>query len=167
MPISVTSSDINENIVTPSALITGRDSEIFPAYHSNKNFEIPTLNTRKEVIKELKLKDKLQGQFLRQFYNDYIDTLQKYKFKDKICRQLKVDDICLINDEKLSTNGRYAIGRITSLTYSKLDNLARTATLKIPASKTTKEKYVSRDIRKLCLLELNDSETSDSAFQET
>ena len=51
------------------------------------------------------------------------------------------------------TYGRYAIGSIIKLTKSNLDGQQRTATIKIPASKTYKERIITRDIRYVSLLE--------------
>ena len=51
------------------------------------------------------------------------------------------------------TNGRYAIGSVISLTISRSDNLERTATIKIPATNTHKQKFVTRDVRYLARFE--------------
>ena len=101
----------------------------------------------------------LRKQIINQFYNDYILTLQTYQRKTCKSRPLKISDLVILNDSKLMTNGRYAIGSLISLTKTRSDNLERTATIKIPATKTHKEKFVTRDVRYLARLECDSLES--------
>ena len=65
----------------------------------------------------------------------------------------------ILNDSKLMQNGRYAIGSVINLTKSRVDNRERTATIKIPATKTYKEKILTRDVRYLARLECDSLES--------
>ena len=51
------------------------------------------------------------------------------------------------------TYGKYAIGSVVGLTKSPLDNKERSAKLKIPATKTHRERHLTRDVRYLSRLE--------------
>ena len=95
-----------------------------------------------------------------QFCNDYILTLQRYQSKINNSRPLKVSDIVIINEPKMMTLGQPAVGTITKLTKSNLDNRERTATIKIPASKIHKERIITRDVRYIARLECDIPELS-------
>ena len=160
-PIAMVTANNEERIITPNELATGKASNIFPSYRTDKNYAIETINTKKDIIKQLKYRDKLRKQILMQFYNDYVLALQAYQQKSSRSRPLKEKDICIINDSKLVENGKVAIGSIIKLTRSKLDGQPRSATIRIPPSKIHKERILTRDVRTLARLECDSIEECD------
>ena len=158
-PITTVTADNHERIICPIELATGKSSSILPDYKTDKNYQIKTLNTKADVIKHLKYQDMLRKQIINQFYNDYILTLQTYQTKTCKSRPLKISDLVILNDSKLMHNGRYAIGSVINLTKSRGENRERTATIKLPATKTYKEKILTRDVRYLARLECDSLES--------
>ena len=84
--------------------------------------------------------------------------LQKYPIKTGKTRMLKVGDICLIDDEKLINLGRYCLGIITKLSISNLDKKSRSATINIPESAYSKERYITLDVRLLARIECDEQD---------
>ena len=64
----------------------------------------------------------------------------------------------MIDDQKLIHLGRYCLGIITKLSISNLDKKSRSATIKIPESAYSKERYITRDVRLLARIECDEQD---------
>ena len=117
------------------------------------------MTSRKETVKELKNRDRLRTLFYREFYRQYVVSLQSFHEKTATARQLIVGDIVVINDSRLASYSQFPIGRIVSLTHSTSDNLIRSAKIKlISEDAKLKNKLIVRDRKNLTLLEIQDND---------
>ena len=120
------------------------------------------MTSRKETVKELENRDRLRSLFYREFYNQYVVSLQSLHEKTTTTRELKVDDIVIVNDPKLASYSQYPIGVIVGLTHSTSDNLVRSAKIKLLSEDTKfKNKLIVRDRKNLTLLEIEEQDVQE------
>ena len=83
-------------------------------------------------------------------------------------KPIKIGDICLLKDHTILKQSRYPLVQVVKTIASRNDNNIRTVQLRlIPdpmkfnslPSMTEKAKFISRDIRSIAKLEINDEDT--------
>lgn len=137
-PLCPNSDDVTDmEALTPNHLLLQRPATNLPT----GNFSDADLVSRKKWRQSQVLAD----HYWKRWLHEYLPTLQKRQKWTSPRRNLAVDDLVLVADQKVP-RGHWLLGRVTRV-FPGRDGLVRTVEVK------TKGSTLIRPIRKLCLLE--------------
>ena len=137
-PLCPNSDDVTDmEALTPNHLLLQRPATNLPT----GNFSDADLVSRKKWRQSQVLAD----HYWKCWLHEYLPTLQKRQKWTSPRRNLAVDDLVLVADQKVP-RGHWLLGRVTRV-FPGRDGLVRTVEVK------TKGSTLIRPIRKLCLLE--------------
>lgn len=132
---------------------------------------IPRLRNKQYLLKHRRHRDVLIRHLYKAWFDEYILCLQNLE-KRKACtlhpqKPIKIGDICLLKDHTLLKQFRYPLVQVVNTVKCRNDDSIRTVHLRVLpepmkctnlSSNSEKAKFISRDIRSISQLEMNDDD---------